>query len=151
MIFIDEVSNFMGSLVNNSGSNMILIKKAPQSFRMLRDSATSLLKDPNLKKLMNEEKFDLLVINFIMNEFLVGVAEHFKCPAIMASAAMLTPYNFISFGNPWEIAAVPHFYLQSRRNLTFLDRVINLLLYTLDKGFSIYADKVHRDLYEYCS
>ncbi|XP_055845487.1 UDP-glycosyltransferase UGT5-like [Episyrphus balteatus] len=65
------------------------------------------LNHPLMKKLMKEESFDLVLLGYFMNDFLFGVAAHFKCPLILSVTVrpVSTVNDFV--GNPQEFAYVP--------------------------------------------
>lgn len=121
----------------------------PETTQLLSDIGEAVLNDPQFKKLMYEEKFDLLVFNFGMSEFFVGVAEHFDCPAIMLSGFGLVTKHKILSGNPLEAASVPHYYfLKNSKQMNFLRRVVNFLLRGLGLGIEEYFASKQKQLYK---
>lgn len=100
------------------------------------------------QKLLKEEKFDLVVIGMFMNNFWLGLNDHFKCPSIMLrSNAAYTPTNHL-FGNPLEVSAVPHMFVLQTEQMNFLQRVKNFLIYSFDHIGYVYFDKLQRDAYK---
>ena len=58
------------------------------------------LQSPMIKKLMETEKFDLVVVGWFTNNFLVGLADHFKCPLIVFTSGNMFSMLHQMVGNP---------------------------------------------------
>ncbi|XP_070497144.1 uncharacterized protein [Chironomus tepperi] len=84
-----------------------------------------------MKNLKETEKFDVLILGYNMNEFMLGLGDHFKCPTIIFSpSAMLGQLDRI-IGNPFSLASSNHFVLHGKK-LDFIGRLRNFLLYAYD-------------------
>lgn len=83
------------------------------------------LNSPEMQKLMKEESFDLVVMGYFFNDFLIGVAAHFKCPLIINFSG--SPLQHISklMGNPLELSYVPDLLTGLQQPMGFFDRVLN--------------------------
>lgn len=116
-------------------------------FQMMENSSEEMMEMPEFKEILNE-KFDLMVIGFFMNEMLLGYSHHFQCPSMMVSAnAAMTHINKI-FGNPLELNAVPHLMMDFKGNLNFLNRVMNFLAVFMDLGMSAFFNYRQKLFYE---
>jgi hypothetical protein len=49
------------------------------------DPGEATLNNPEFKKIMKEELFDLIIFEHFLNSFFLGIADHFKCPVIVLS------------------------------------------------------------------
>lgn len=101
-----------------------------------------------MKNLMRDEKFDLMILGYYTNEYMLGLGDHFKCPTILFSS-----YNMIASlhritGNPFDLASTNHFMLQGLK-LDFQGRLKNFLMYGFDylimkNIFEYYGKEVYR-------
>ncbi|CAG9798502.1 unnamed protein product [Chironomus riparius] len=101
-----------------------------------------------MKNLMKNEKYDLLILGYYTNEYMLGLGDHFKCPTVMFSL-----YNMIASlhritGNPFDLAASNHFMIQGVK-LDFRGRLKNLWIYGFDyfilkNMFEYYGKEVYR-------
>lgn len=65
-------------------------------------------KSEEFKKLM-DEKFDLLIVGMMFQNFLLGFGDHFKCPTIMLSVQRHFTFTSEIMGNPIEPHTIPIF------------------------------------------
>lgn len=125
-----------------------LISQLPKMTEIMLDAGKALLEDQQLKKLMESESFDLIVINFVMTDYFVGLGEHFDCPVIMISAAVLTTHTTRLLGNPLDVSAAKHFYLSKTENMNFWVRLGNFMLTGIDlvvlKYFEAKVENVYK-------
>lgn len=137
----------MKEMVDNP--NQSIVKRMPQVIKMMTDSAKSMMEMPEYKRILREEKFDLVIVGVILNNFLLGVGDHFKCPTIMLSVGGGFTQSNLVVGNPLSIDSVPHlFFGEKVKQLTFLDRFKNLLLYGVDLSFNVIADYIQKQMYK---
>ncbi|XP_055846144.1 UDP-glycosyltransferase UGT5-like [Episyrphus balteatus] len=85
------------------------------------------LNHPKVKKLMAEESFDLVILGYISNDFLLGLGAHFKCPVVVSFMMHPVPATNGLVGNPNEAAYVPSSIGGGKQPLGFFDRVKNFL------------------------
>uniref|UniRef100_A0A182WIL7 Uncharacterized protein n=1 Tax=Anopheles minimus TaxID=112268 RepID=A0A182WIL7_9DIPT len=126
----DAFSTIMNDFMQGGSRNMM--KLFPKIVRAAQDSSNVTINAPEFIHLVREEQFDLAIVGFFMNSFIIGVGELFRCPTVLyfsASGSGLT--NVV--GNPIEVATVPHMMLGPRNPMTFLDRVTNTLLHGMEK------------------
>lgn len=84
-----------------------------------------------MKKLMKEEKFDLLIVGFFMTEFVLGIADHFKCPSILFSPAGAFSVMNQAVGNPLGVSGTPHLMVPLKK-MDFVGRVKTFLAYSAE-------------------
>lgn len=101
---------------------------------------------PELKKLMNEEKFDLVIIGRSTN-YLLGVAEHFKCPTIVLGISHQMIALNILVGNPLEVHAVRHQFVTSK-NMHFCDRLKNIACYFTEILWNAFLENQQKKIFK---
>lgn len=83
----------------------------PKLTGLLYKLGNETLQMKEMKKLMKEEKFDVVIVGYFLTEFMLGVADHFKCPSILFSpGATFTVINQ-ALGNPLGTSGTPHLML----------------------------------------
>lgn len=97
---------------------------------------------------LKKEKFDLVIIGWFMNDFLVGVASHFNCSSIInvSTKPNLWVRNYV--GNPQGISFLPSSLQSYKGPMNFQQRLVNLVSvameYFMTLVFEYYA---HRPIY----
>jgi phage pi2 protein 07 len=92
----DTFSAIIKGLVSQSGSIWSWLKVFPKLVASLTETGEAILQHPELQRMMREEKFDLVIVGYFATNFLLGVADHFKCPQIMISpAGVFTSINMV--------------------------------------------------------
>lgn len=112
------------------------------------DLTNMTLNDPEMQKLMREESFDLVVLGSFFNDFLVGVAGHFKCPLIINWSG--APMHHLSklVGNPLELSYVPALLSGLQQPMGFFDRVGNYIFSAVEFGMFHYLNYRMSQYYE---
>lgn len=75
----DKFEELMNYAMKNSGSILTMLKKAPEVIQSITIGGEATLNHPELKRMMEHESFDLVIVGFFMTNFLLGVGDHFKC------------------------------------------------------------------------
>lgn len=123
---------FISNIIDGSKGPLSMIRtiKKAADITMMQTNAT--LHEPQMKKLMAEESFDLVIFGYFFNSFQLGVAAHFKCPVVISfiHSPMRILNNII--GNPIEPLYVPHMSMGLVQPLGFFDRVQNVLANLVD-------------------
>ncbi|KAL1402402.1 hypothetical protein pipiens_006108 [Culex pipiens pipiens] len=136
------MANFM------QGKDRNMLKVMPVIVAASLDYTNTTLNSPQFRKLVDEERFDLAVVGWFMNDYVAGIGQLFKCPtALYFSAGFSSMVNF--FGNPAEVAAVPHMMLGNKNPMGFLDRVQNTLIYGVDVAITQYLRYKTKPYYDY--
>lgn len=143
----EEASSFADDIVKNPNKSMM--SSFPKILRITTSIAKDLLEMPEYEKILKEEKFDLVIIGMFMNNFLLGVGDHFKCPTMMLSAAGAFSSTNILFGNPLEVSAVPHIMTFKSGKMNFIDRLKSFVAYAVDLTMSQYLNYRQKTIYEY--
>ncbi|KNC25155.1 hypothetical protein FF38_08248 [Lucilia cuprina] len=105
-------------------------KKFNHMIGVAMKSANNSLNHPKMKEFLNQHQagdFDLVILGYFMNDFLLGLGAHFQCPIIISF--MIRPIFAIDtiVGNPEEPAYVPTLFSNLKEPLDFGDRVKNYL------------------------
>jgi len=95
----------------------------------------SLLNDKEFSRLQREEKFDVILIDAIFNDFCLPIADLWKVPIIVLGPSVGPPWNLVNMGVPLQLASNPSEWSSYDDEMTFSQRVIN----TLDVTFSMAA------------
>ena len=126
MVFKD----FMKELIDNPNSSVL--KTLPKVLDITIELARVAVKVPEFKRILRDEKFDLIVTGMFFNHFLLGYGEVFKCPTVMLSVlGSLTATNLLT-GNPLSVNAVPSLFISDLKEMNFFHRVKNFLIHGVD-------------------
>lgn len=128
--------------------NQSKFKAVPKFLIVVNDMSRQMMNMPEYKKIMKEEKFDLVIVGAFFNEYLLGVGDHFKCPTMMLSVAGAFTVTKLLVANPLGVSAVPHMINGAPRRMNFVDRTKNILFTTLDLAFSWYFYYNQKQIYE---
>lgn len=91
-------------------------------------NSLNILRHPNFLPLKSES-FDLLIVGYFMNEYVLGLSGHFHCPTVMISPNVnFYPIRKFS-GNPSSVSTIPSFMFEVSSEMSFWDRICNLLAY----------------------
>lgn len=100
---------------------------------------------------IKNEKFDLVILEWCINDYLFGIASHFNVPLVLSVPNR--PNSFIRqfTGNPNGISYIPAAFGDSANNnqMSFKERLVNYLTVSFEMAFTKYLEYyLHRPLYE---
>jgi glucuronosyltransferase len=142
----EEANDLMRNMVQNPNQNKFAT--FPSFIRMMTNMNTDLMNLPEFKKIMKEEKFDLVVIGMFFNDFLLGLSDHFKCPSMMLSPNTAFTATNILMGNPLGVSSVPHMMAPVSGRMSFLNRAISFMLTGVDLAMYTFMDYRQKNIYE---
>ncbi|KAL7041126.1 hypothetical protein ACKWTF_000660 [Chironomus riparius] len=90
------------------------------------------LQSPMIRNLMETENFDLIVVGWFTNNFLVGLADHFKCPSVIFFSGSIFSLLHQMVGNPLAPEGAAHGMSGTKEVNTFKQRLGNFLGYAFD-------------------
>lgn len=97
-----------------------------QIFSLANDTMTH----PKMQEFLQTHKagdFDVLILGYFMNDFMLGLGAHFECPIILSFMVQpIFPINRM-IGNPSESAYIPNMYTGLKQPMSFGSRVKNYL------------------------
>lgn len=128
--------------------NQSMLKRMPQSLNMIREMSDAMIEVPEFKKLLTEEKFDLVIIGMFFNTYLLGYGDHFKCPTMMLSVGGAFTLTNMLVGNPFGVSAVPHIMAPVEGRMNFWQRTKGFLIYSIDFAISNGMNYVQKRVYK---
>lgn len=84
------------------------------------------LVSPEMKEIMANNSFDLIVVDILMNQCTLGLIPHFKSPSIYVSTLVAPSFLVEPLGNRLPPSFVPSPFLTYTHRMTFLERVKNV-------------------------
>ncbi len=86
------------------------------------------LLDPAVQKLLNDktEKFDLVILDLLFNEALLGFGPHFNASTVVISTFGQIKYINDAMHNPLILSMIPHPFLTFNDQMTFYERLVNV-------------------------
>lgn len=109
-----------------------------QMFGFIKNMTTmyeEMLVHPEFVKIKNE-KFDLIVLGWFMNDFHIGLAAHFKVPAVVTLNSKATAFVRNYVGMSQGTSYNPSQFLGYQGVMTFRERVINFFAVSAENLFS---------------
>lgn len=126
-----KLASILQNPSNQQGGGATML---PYAIQVTNNRSVAVMKHPKMRALMNSgQKFDLFVFGWFLNDFLLGVGGHFKCPIVLVSTN--PPIKSIRdlVGNPAGVSSVP---LIDRGHgvepMSFLQRLEEFLMYTAE-------------------
>uniref|UniRef100_A0A1I8QE69 UDP-glycosyltransferases domain-containing protein n=1 Tax=Stomoxys calcitrans TaxID=35570 RepID=A0A1I8QE69_STOCA len=123
-------------------------KKMRQMLTFVFDHANETMNHPQLQEFLQTHgpgDFDLVIVGYFMNDFMLGLGAHFQCPVVISFMIQpIGPINEIA-GNPFEVSYVPSLLMDVRPPMTFAARVKNFIAIGFERiimgGFMCYKNK----------
>lgn len=124
-----------GMLNNETKSDSNQLRRLPKVLKMIVRRSKELVNHEIVQNLMkSDQKFDLYILGYNINEMMLGLAGHFKVPSVLFSTlpAMKPLRDLI--GNPASVSSAPIFSNAKRANepLSFFQRLGLFVEYTLE-------------------
>lgn len=131
----DVIHKLVDAAVKNKQSEAKVIWRLPQTLISISRRSSDLLKHKKLQEFLQnkDEKFDLVIIGWFVNDFHLGIAGHYRCPSVVLSPQPhLKPLRDL-VGNPASVSTVPVMTMgHLSESLTFWQRLKLFVLYTLE-------------------
>lgn len=140
-----EFTMIANAILKNPGSSMRWL-----FFKLIStvtEIGEGLLNLPVFKKILDEEKFDLVITGVFMNNYLLGLGDHFKCPTIILNYVAPFQQSNLLVGNPTSYSSVPHMMMDSF-DLSFKNRVKNFVFHNVELSMYYYTYFVQRSIYK---
>jgi glucuronosyltransferase len=131
----------------NSAKKSEMLLNFPSFVNTFASAANETFKTPEFQKIMKEESFDLVIVGYVINHFLLGLGDHFKCPTIvLATAGKLSIVNHLN-GNLIDVAAVPYLLAPYQGTMNFPQRLKTFFIYSIDHLIAQYMEYVNEKYY----
>lgn len=114
----------------------------PKLITLSLDATNVTLKHPDFRVIM-DEKFDLIVFGYFINNFQLGLAEHFKCPSVVLSSGPFFRFLEGLLGHPNNPEATRSVMIgrnDELKGMTFFDRVLNMMAFGLENLMFFYTE-----------
>ncbi|XP_073820783.1 UDP-glycosyltransferase UGT5-like [Musca autumnalis] len=92
----------------------------------------NILEDSEVKKLMHSEHFDLIIVEILMTESLLGLGEYFNAPTVGVSTFGTISFVDYLVGNPIPLSYIPHMDLPYHNPLSAWQRMSNVIMEIVD-------------------
>ena len=127
----DEYRELMDEVAKSLTESSISLKNYGRMDKLYVGFANDSIQSAPVKKLMKEEHFDLVVVGYFISEYLLGFADHFKCPSIIISSGTHISTTHKIVGNPLSPEGT-YTLMSSSKGIGFINRIRNFLTYALE-------------------
>lgn len=141
-----ETASFISEVTKNpkSVSMFQMMSKMPQ---FIFNFGNSTLQSKEVRTLMRDEQFDLVIVGFFFTDFGLGLADHFKCPSIVFShAGSFWTLNRM-VGNPTSVSAVPSSMARGKMT-SFVNRLKTFFMTAMEMLMAEYMKYRSKQVYE---
>ena len=76
--FKDGYKEFVERIVSEPAKSQNILKIFPTLMKVCLKIGNDTLSMPQMRYLMNKETFDLVITGFFLNDYMLGIADHFK-------------------------------------------------------------------------
>lgn len=104
------------------------------------ESCSDTLFHPNMRKLMENDAFDLVIVENFATEAVFGLGQHFEAPVIAVSTFGPSQWTNNLVGNPAPLSYIPHAFSTYPSRMSMYERMGNLLLETFE---TVYLNAFH--------
>ena len=87
----------------------------------------NLVSNQEFQQLQREEKFDIVLVDAVLNDFCLPVVDQWKVPIIQLSPAIGPPWVLKNMGVPYHLASYPFSWNIQTDQMTFYQRLLNTL------------------------
>lgn len=127
--FFDDFTKIMGQDPNS----VSFLELMSAISKILYGHGNYTLQSNEVHKLLNSgEQYDLVITGYFMSEYLLGFADHFKCPSIVFFSGGYLSSIHKMVGNPLSISGAPHTLLSAASEMNFIQRLKNFVINGLD-------------------
>lgn len=118
--------------MDSAAKDESFFKRMPQILETVSKLNNESWNTPQVMRLKREEKFDLVIFGWFMNDYQIGLAAHFNCPAVIVSPT--PPFKLLRdyVGNPAGASYLPIPMLGYKGEMTFVQRSINYLCFVAE-------------------
>lgn len=131
---LDKFRHEVKNKIKNSYKQSSKFSDAIKGIKINTQSALDALEDPVTKHLLeSDQKFDLFILGWTYNDFLLGIAAHFKCPSIIFHTVASTKQIRDFVASPSAVqtnyaSAIVH----GQTEITYLKRILFVFEHTIE-------------------
>lgn len=130
-------------MLNETKTDGNQLKRIPRTLRMISRRSRDIINHDVVQSLLkSNQKFDLFVLGYNINDPMLGLAGHFRIPSVVLSTipALMKPLrDFI--GNPASISSAPLYALpENVREMGFRERWRMFVEYAFENAFVLYTN-----------
>lgn len=114
-------NNMLESADKEEAFSLNIPRMIETMFKINRDTYA----DPLVKRLIAESQFDLVIFGWFFNDYQLGFASHFKCPAVVVASMSPFKIHHNLVGNPTGAAFIPVPVLALPTPMNFKHRLLN--------------------------
>lgn len=131
-LWIEMTSN----LLDSAEKDEIFFKRFPRMIHTIGKLNTESYLSPQVERLKREEKFDLVIFGWFFNDYQIGLAAHFNCPAVISSST--PPFKLLRdyVANPSGASYSPVPMAPFHGPMSFLQRTANFIFVALETTFT---------------
>lgn len=145
--FNDSATSAFISEVTKNPKKVSMFQMMSKMPELIFNLGNDTLQSYEVRKLMREEQFDLVIVGFFFTDFGLGLADHFKCPSIVfAHAGSFWTLNKM-VGNPLSISAVPSSLVRGDMT-SFVNRLKTFFLTIMEMTMAEYMKYRSKQVYE---
>lgn len=93
----------------------------------------NVFKNAQVQQLMQQQTFDLILLDVLLSESLYGLGEHFNAPMVGVSNYCTWPSVDTLVGNISPVSSIPFLLIQPNFEVSFMHRFLNLALFVIDE------------------
>ncbi len=97
------------------------------SMEYIESACNTVWDSKELRNTMETQSFDLIIVDYLLNQCFLGLIPHFKAPAIYVSTCVAPSFMLQMVGNRLPNSFVPSLFLEFTHEMTFPQRVGNLV------------------------
>lgn len=121
-----------GGLLDSADKEEVFFKRMPVLLKSIAAISAETYHSQQVERLKRDESFDLVAYGWFFNDYHIGIAAHFKCPAVIISSAPQLKMLRDFVGNPAGLAYVPSLFTPFGDRMTFKERIVNYLVGTAE-------------------
>jgi glucuronosyltransferase len=110
-------------------SNVHILLQLDYWYANVEILSNATLVDPEIQKLLHDDtqKFDLVIVDLLLTEALLGFGVHFNCPTIIISTFGQIRYVNNVMHNPYIPSMIAHPFGSYTNEMSFLNRLENVI------------------------
>ena len=145
-VVLPNVARLMEEVEADIGWFTMQKQGAMQTIKVLDSFATlfiaaceQLLTHPEFRKIVEERNVDLFIVDALFHEFTYPIIDKVGVPFVIHSSSGAFPSTLYAMGAPLEYASVPNYLSDFNNQMTFLERLMNVVTGEMVKPLQNYS------------